>query len=58
MAGLVPAIHVFARGVDARDIGEQSDAVLRTAMPGHDESMHERTDKTLDSVLFGNLAKI
>jgi hypothetical protein len=23
--------------VDGRDIGEQSDAVLRTAMPGHDE---------------------
>jgi hypothetical protein len=23
--------------VDGRDIGEQSDAVLRTDMPGHDE---------------------
>jgi hypothetical protein len=23
--------------VDGRDIGEQSDAVLRTARPGHDE---------------------
>jgi hypothetical protein len=23
-------------GVDGRDIGERSDAVLRTAMPGHD----------------------
>jgi hypothetical protein len=42
MAGLVPAIHVlFAarpEDVDARVIGERSDAVLRTAMPGHDES--------------------
>src|SRR6187397_1802747 len=25
------------KGVDARHIGERSDAVLRTAMPGHDE---------------------
>jgi hypothetical protein len=41
MVGLVPAIHVLfieeKKGVDARDIGERSDAVLRTAMPGHDE---------------------
>jgi hypothetical protein len=40
MAGLVPAIRVFLaskQGVDARDIGERSDAVLRTAMPAHDE---------------------
>jgi len=40
MRGLVPRIHVFlARGkdVDGRDIGERSDAVLRTAMPGHDD---------------------
>src|SRR5215470_5706904 len=40
MAGLVPAIHAFllsvGQDVDARDIGERSDAVLRTAMPGHD----------------------
>jgi hypothetical protein len=30
--------HVFAtkEDVDARHIGERSDAVLRTAMPGHD----------------------
>jgi predicted dehydrogenase len=41
MAGLVPAIHAFLplkQDVDARDIGEQSDAVLRTAMRGHDGS--------------------
>jgi hypothetical protein len=39
MAGLVPAIHVFGSdGVDARHIGERSDAVLRTAMAGHDGS--------------------
>ena len=39
MPGLVPGIHVLApkQGVDGRDIGERSDAVLRTAMPGHDE---------------------
>jgi hypothetical protein len=38
MAGLVPAIHVFgsttAEAVDARDIGERSDAVLRRLCPG------------------------
>jgi hypothetical protein len=42
MRGLVPRIHVFLRlgkGVDGRDIGERSDAVLRTAMPGHDEEL-------------------
>jgi 5-methyltetrahydropteroyltriglutamate--homocysteine methyltransferase len=40
MPGLVPGIHAFIAGynkdVDGRDIGERSDAVLRTAMPGHD----------------------
>jgi len=39
---LVPAIHVVGvvkrrLDVDARDIGERSDAVLRTATRGHDE---------------------
>jgi hypothetical protein len=39
MPGLVPGIHVFEpKVVDGRDIGEQSDAVLRTTMPGHDET--------------------
>src|SRR5665213_2007836 len=44
MAGLVPAIHVFAlsyarkQGVDARDIGVRKHAVLRTAMRGHDRT--------------------
>ena len=36
---LVPGIHAFfptTQDVDGRDIGERSDAVLRTAMPGHD----------------------
>src|SRR5467141_3753266 len=28
------------KGVDGRDIGERSDAVLRTAMPGHDGVRH------------------
>src|SRR5580658_6435013 len=35
-------IHVFltcGKDVDGRDIGERSDAVLRTAMPGHDISV-------------------
>ncbi|HEY4747055.1 MAG TPA: hypothetical protein VIH38_05805, partial [Steroidobacteraceae bacterium] len=27
-----------SKDVDGRDIGERSDAVLRTAMPGHDGS--------------------
>src|SRR5216683_131810 len=40
MPVLVAGIHVFAaadkKGVDGRDIGERSDAVLRTAMRGHD----------------------
>jgi hypothetical protein len=42
MAGLVPAIHALLtewcskKDVDARDIGEQSDAVLGTAIRGHD----------------------
>jgi hypothetical protein len=42
MAGLVPTIHVFAsthhKDADARHIGERSDAVLRTAMAGHDDA--------------------
>jgi hypothetical protein len=38
IAGLDPAIHaVFRVGMDHRVIGERSDAVLRTAMPGGDE---------------------
>src|SRR5262245_1374409 len=40
MPGLMPGIHVFLcgkEGVGGRDIGERSDAVLRTPMPGHDE---------------------
>jgi hypothetical protein len=41
MAGFIPAIHVFlpernSKDVDGRGIGEESDAVLRTAMPDHD----------------------
>jgi hypothetical protein len=41
MAGLVPAIHVFAgcwvvKDVDARDKGVRKHAVLWTAMRGHD----------------------
>jgi len=32
-------IFIRKQGVDARDIGERSDAVLRTAVRGHDESV-------------------
>jgi hypothetical protein len=42
MPALVAGIHALAslaeQDVDGRDIGERSDAVLRTAMPGHDEA--------------------
>src|ERR1051326_3380786 len=33
-----PRLASDRKGVDGRDIGERSDAVLRTAMPGHDEN--------------------
>ena len=39
MAGPVPAIHALktrSKDVDARDIGERSDAILRMAVRGHD----------------------
>jgi hypothetical protein len=38
MPALVAGIHALAakESVDGRGIGERSDAVLRTAMPGHD----------------------
>jgi len=39
--------------VDARDIGERSDAVLRTAMRGHDES--SRSDAAVLPRLAGLL---
>jgi hypothetical protein len=40
MPGLVPGIHVLTFGrkdVDGRDKASRSDAVLQTAMPGHDK---------------------
>src|SRR5690242_9158609 len=42
MAGLVPAISLVLRSLQKRDawrIGERSDAVLRTAMAGHDAKL-------------------
>jgi hypothetical protein len=47
MPGLVPGIHVFnsiaaSKDVDGRAEASGSDAVLRTAMPGHDEKASER----------------
>jgi hypothetical protein len=40
MPGLEPGIHERHSGasVDGRVIGERSDAVLRTAMPSHDDN--------------------
>ncbi|SFH96162.1 hypothetical protein SAMN05216525_10390 [Bradyrhizobium sp. Gha] len=41
MPGLVPGIHGLRadwKGVVGRDMGERSDAVLCTAMPGHDDA--------------------
>ena len=41
MPGFVPGNqalrYYIAEGVDGRDIGDRSDAVLWTAMPGHDD---------------------
>jgi len=34
MRGLDPRIHLLQKMMDCRNIGERSDAVLRTAMPG------------------------
>src|SRR5690242_13652414 len=55
MAGLVPAIPMEWRSnarlsEDARDTGERSDAVLRTAMRGHDnlESHHSGRRQSVD----------
>ena len=41
MPGFMPGIHAFRllkQDVDGRDIGVRKHAVLRTAMPGHDEN--------------------
>jgi len=43
MPGLVPGIHVFLYDAKTWMAGTQasgSDAVLQTAMPGHDGSIH------------------
>jgi hypothetical protein len=49
MAGFFPAIHVFTasqrEGRGWPGIGERSDAVLRTAMPGHDRVENVRLRK-------------
>src|SRR5262249_26070005 len=42
MPALVAGIPIIWHGVpcpDGRDIGERSDVVLRTAMPGHDKTL-------------------
>src|SRR5262249_34363335 len=41
----------MAKDVDGRDISELSDAVLRTAMPGHDESFSGTTIMNLYHLL-------
>jgi hypothetical protein len=38
MRGLDPRIHLLQKMMDCRGIGERSDAVLQTAMPGNDVS--------------------
>ena len=42
-AGHPRLAFLSAKGVDGRDIGERSDAVLRMAMPGHDEHCARRS---------------
>jgi len=53
MPGLVPGIHVFKvnskEDVDGRAVGERSDAVLQTAMPGHDGNRNIPMPHPLDS---------
>ncbi|TPQ28797.1 hypothetical protein C2U70_29045 [Bradyrhizobium guangdongense] len=49
MPGLVPGIHDLSsigQDVDGRVIGERSDAVLRTATPGHDERRETRRSRS------------
>jgi hypothetical protein len=56
MAGLDPAIHVFdfnnwqKQGVDHRGIGERSDAVLRTALPGDDDRVFVQIQSTCETI--------
>ena len=63
MAGLGPAIHVLVadpeKNVDARDIGERSDAALRTAMRGHDGGeVGRRASRALSSDSLCQTAKL
>src|SRR5882762_5361467 len=60
MPGLDPGIHVLMhrknKGVDGRDIGERSDAVLRTAMGERSDAvlrtaMGERSDAVLRTAM-------
>jgi hypothetical protein len=41
--------------VDGRGIGERSDAVLRTAMPGHDVFCH---DVFCDDVFYDDVLRV
>jgi hypothetical protein len=55
MPGFMLGIHVFLfckQDVDGRDIGERSDAVLRTAMPGHDDFGFNADGKRSNSKRF------
>jgi hypothetical protein len=58
MPALVAGIHALApkEGVDGRNIGERSDAVLRTAMSGHDERwvLAERTREVFGVAVWRN----
>jgi hypothetical protein len=61
MPALVAGIHVFGlrsnpQRVDGRDIGERNDAVLRTAMPGHDATRAKRPALAAASALWFSCA--
>jgi hypothetical protein len=36
MRGLDPRTHLLSKMMDCRVVGERSDAILRTTMPGND----------------------
>src|ERR1700686_5056297 len=45
------------KGVDGRDIGERSDAVLRTALPGHDELRSSLARRRILDLELAHLAR-
>jgi len=57
MPALVAGIHALLasriKGVDGRDTGERSDAVLRTAMHGHDVERERERERESIITKFG-----